>query len=159
MHRHICDLSTVWAFMFLSNRADPMCHRETRSVCFIYVSTMILFFEKIKHLQSHFLSLAVYVSKQTNCCASACACVVFADSDRWRNALTVELRQASNGSWHVSTLELQLASVEICVVCRGVCNSRVDVTERMPLNLWGDKVSLSTPRTAVNECLTLGRLI
>lgn len=66
----------------------------------------------------------------------------FPGNSRWRDILTVALGQASEGKWYVDTLQLQLASYEVCVACRGLCTVRVRVTRRMPLTFWGDDSSI-----------------
>lgn len=70
------------------------------------------------------------------------ALIIYPGCDRWIDALTVALGQASDGTWYASTLQLQLASFEVCVACRRVRTLRVIVDERMPLSLWGNEESL-----------------
>lgn len=53
------------------------------------------------------------------------------------HALTIAIGQASKGRWYVGTLELQLASFDICIACRDVPTLRVIVGEHTPLSLWG----------------------
>lgn len=45
----------------------------------------------------------------------------------------------------MSTLELQLASFQVCVVCRGVRTLRVTVDKGMPSSLWGDHDTVVDP--------------
>ena len=59
------------------------------------------------------------------------------------DALTVALDQASEGLWYVSTVELQLASLDICAVCRVARILCVTVCEGMALSLWGADDPLS----------------
>lgn len=62
---------------------------------------------------------------------------VFPGSGGWVDIFTVALGEASEGRWYVSKLELQLASFDICVACRGVRTLRVTVDKYIPLSLWG----------------------
>ena len=103
----------------------------------------MLFVENMVHTHPHLGSLLIYVRKQTNWFALPCACGLFTGSDLWRGALQVALNQEINKSWYVSTLELQLASFEICTICRGARRSRVRVYETMPLSLWGNEFSVN----------------
>lgn len=57
----------------------------------------------------------------------------------WVDAFTIALGQASNGKWYTSTLELQLASFRVCVLCRGVRTLRVIAETGMPSSLWDDE--------------------
>lgn len=75
----------------------------------------------------------------------ACALSVFPGSARCLNAFTIALGQASERKWYTSTLELQLASFEVCVACRGVRTLLVTVDEYIPLSLWDDHDSFCDP--------------
>ncbi|CAN0223234.1 unnamed protein product, partial [Ectocarpus fasciculatus] len=55
------------------------------------------------------------------------------------DALVVALSQACDGGkkrWYASTLELQLASLDICRVCRSISTLHVRVKDQAPRSLW-----------------------
>ncbi|CAM9529905.1 unnamed protein product [Laminaria digitata] len=56
---------------------------------------------------------------------------------RWLHIFEIALKQTERGKWFESTLELQLASFELCVACRGVRTLLVTIGFSIPLSLWG----------------------
>lgn len=68
--------------------------------------------------------------------ASFCA---FPAGGRCLDVFEIALGQADEGKWYVSTPELQVASFQLGVACRGVRSLRVIVDRDMPLGLWGSE--------------------
>ncbi|CAN0363910.1 unnamed protein product, partial [Ectocarpus fasciculatus] len=69
-------------------------------------------------------------------------------SSKCLDAFTLALSQACDGQeerWYVSTLELQLVSLELCQACRSaqLLDARVD--EDTPPTLWTSRASHTTP--------------
>ncbi|CAM9929086.1 unnamed protein product [Laminaria digitata] len=56
---------------------------------------------------------------------------------RWLHIFEIALKQTERGKWFESTLELQLASFQLCVACRGVRTLLVTIGFSIPLSLWG----------------------
>lgn len=56
---------------------------------------------------------------------------------RWLHVFEIALKQTERGKWFESTLELQLASFQLCVACRGVRTLLVTIGFSIPLSLWG----------------------
>ena len=77
-------------------------------------------------------------------CARPCAPLMLLRSGAFRcvDAFTVALNQACEGGknrWYTSSLELQLASLELCRACRKVPTLRVLVDDRTPRTLWSPR--------------------
>ncbi|CAM9655716.1 unnamed protein product, partial [Ectocarpus sp. 12 AP-2014] len=67
--------------------------------------------------------------------------------DRCVDALVVALNQAHDGQekrWYVSTLELQLVSLELCEACRKAETLHVRVDQDAPPCLWSSRTSPTT---------------
>lgn len=77
------------------------------------------------------------VQEVTTVCRVCCP-VAVAGGGSWLHMLLIALGETTNGNWYLSTLQLQLASFEVCVACRRLRTLRVTVDRRMPLSLWGD---------------------
>lgn len=74
---------------------------------------------------------------------------------RCLDAFTVALCQASEGGeegWYVSTLQLQLASLEFCSACRSVPTLRVRVDENTPRTLWSACSAMTRSTSKVRIC-------
>lgn len=101
---------------------------------------------------------SVHIARINNRVRRCLRSFILPGTDVWLGAFTVALGQASEGKWYVSTLELQRASFEICVACRGVRTLRITVGKCMPLSLWGDDESfdnrLRRPKKATAACST-----
>ncbi|CAN0465598.1 unnamed protein product, partial [Ectocarpus sp. 12 AP-2014] len=66
------------------------------------------------------------------------------------DAFLVALGQACEGGkkrWYTSTLELQLASLDICRACREVSILHVRVGDRTPRSLWSSHKVYTRPST------------
>ncbi|CAM9614495.1 unnamed protein product, partial [Ectocarpus sp. 13 AM-2016] len=64
------------------------------------------------------------------------------------DAFTVALNQACDGNvkrWYVSTMELQLVSLELCGACRSVQTLHVRVVPHVSPSLWSPRKSHTTP--------------
>ncbi|CAM9760169.1 unnamed protein product, partial [Laminaria digitata] len=70
-------------------------------------------------------------------------------------AFTVALNQACWGgdkSWYVSTMRLQLGSLDFCKACRAVATLHVQIrTKRTPRGIWPPRTSPAQPPIAVVE--------
>ena len=85
----------------------------------------------------------------------------FSGKDQCVNAFTVALGQACEGGksrWYASTLELQLASLELCRACRSVPTLHVTVDDAAPLSLWTPRRSQTGPRTRRSKTRVLSRV-
>ncbi|CAM9244241.1 unnamed protein product, partial [Laminaria digitata] len=71
-------------------------------------------------------------------------------NDRCLEAFTVALHQACGGSektWYVSTLNLQLASLQFCRACRVVAPLHVRLGQGIPRSMWAPQTSPAQPAT------------
>lgn len=68
--------------------------------------------------------------------------VLVAGDSRCIDAFMVALNETCGGKkWYISTVQLQLASVEFCVACRSVSTLHLFVDEGTPRHLWADNCS------------------
>ncbi|CAN0014854.1 unnamed protein product, partial [Ectocarpus sp. 6 AP-2014] len=70
-----------------------------------------------------------------------------AGNSKCLDAFVVALNQACDGQekrWYVSTLELQLVSLEVCGACRSVQTLHVRVKRQTPPSLWFPSQSHTT---------------
>ncbi|CBJ31399.1 expressed unknown protein [Ectocarpus siliculosus] len=77
------------------------------------------------------------------------------------DTLIVALNQACDGQekrWYVSTLELQLVSLELCGACRSAQLLHVFVREDTPPTLWSSRTSRTTPSQRSPEVCTSNRV-
>lgn len=81
-----------------------------------------------------------------------------AGAARCLDAFTVALNQACQGRekhWYVSTLELQLASLEFCKACRSVPTLHVSVNDRTPVSLWSPSKAHTGMKTSSSKKVRL----
>ncbi|CAN0059278.1 unnamed protein product, partial [Ectocarpus sp. 6 AP-2014] len=77
------------------------------------------------------------------------------------DALMVALNQACDGQekrWYVSTLELQLVSLELCGACRSAQLLHIFVKEDTPPTLWSSRTSRTTTSQRSPEVCTSNRV-
>ncbi|CAN0038148.1 unnamed protein product, partial [Ectocarpus fasciculatus] len=77
------------------------------------------------------------------------------------DAFILALNQACDGQWkrwYVSTLELQLVSLELCRACRSAQLLEVRIGEATPPTLWPSRISCATPRKRSREVCCSSRV-
>ncbi|CAM9470722.1 unnamed protein product, partial [Ectocarpus fasciculatus] len=82
-------------------------------------------------------------------------------SSKCLDAFILALNQASDGQekrWYVSTLELQLVSLELCGECRSAQMLDVLVNEHAPPTLWTSRTPRTTPSQRSQEVCTASRV-
>ncbi|CAM9108795.1 unnamed protein product, partial [Scytosiphon promiscuus] len=72
------------------------------------------------------------------------------------DALTVAIDQHSPEGWYVSTLQLQLASMQLCLACRRFSTLEVRVEEGTPSCVWARSTPLSEQGSRVPPLRAVG---
>ncbi|CAM9126585.1 unnamed protein product, partial [Laminaria digitata] len=70
--------------------------------------------------------------------------------DRCVQAITVAIDQACGGgekTWYVSTVNLQLASLQLCRACRAVVPLHVRLGQGIPRSMWAPQITPAQPAT------------
>ncbi|CAN0122972.1 unnamed protein product, partial [Ascophyllum nodosum] len=72
------------------------------------------------------------------CFSLLCFDPSWTDPNRCLNAFNIALYQADGKGWYTSTLQLQLASLQFCVLCRSVSTLHVTIKRRIRARVWKD---------------------
>lgn len=99
-------------------------------------------------------SIELMLTSHLVCCCSSLFCTQKGDQ-RSADALFVAVSQHSGDAWYVSTLQLQLVSTQLCLVCRSFSTLAVRVGEGTPRYLWVASAGRSSP-TRVPPLRALG---
>ena len=111
-------------------------------------------------VSGHFLRFEEHTLVRSNFLTIFASSLVLVDSfcfsgnDRCLQAFTAALNQACGGggkTWYVSTMNLQLASVQLCIACRAVAPLHVRLGQGIPRSMWATDISPAQPATEVAE--------
>ncbi|CBJ31361.1 conserved unknown protein [Ectocarpus siliculosus] len=77
-----------------------------------------------------------------------------AGPSRCLDALIIALNQASGGEWYTSTMQLQLASLELCASCRSMHLLKLNVQHGTPTRLWRGTATTRETRSVKRRNVT-----